>query len=239
VNVSYDGAGGDYALVRGVDGAGAAERAMALLAEAGIPFGVNVVLTRSTFARLEETVRRAEDLGAREAQLLRYKPAGRAKDASYLATRLGSAQIDRLYATLERLVLERTISIRVDCAMLPLLSGAAIDPAVLMRFGVLGCEAGRHLAAVRVDGRLAPCSFAPAAEIAVDDVWEGVAEGWRRDPTLESWRALPEVEPCLSCPLRATCRGGCRVVAEHLTDGLGPDPECPRVRAWSERGAHA
>ena len=39
-------------------------------------------------------------------------------------------------------------------------------------------------------------------------------------------------EPCASCTWRASCRGGCRVVAEALTrDVHAPDPECPRVRA--------
>jgi len=230
VNVSYDGEGLDYAAVRGVDGASSAERAMQCLREQGIPFGANVVLTRPTFARLEATVCRVEELGAREAQLLRYKPAGRAKDPTYLAMRLAPDQVDALYATLDRLVRAHRIAIRVDCAMLPLLSGGPVDPELLARFGVLGCEAGRHLAALRVDGRIAPCSFAPASDLDGGEAWDDGARGWRRDPTLEAWRALPGIEPCRSCPLRASCRGGCRVVAQHLSHAFEPDPECPRVR---------
>ena len=92
VNVSYDGEGATYEEVRGWEGARVAEKAMGHLAEAGVPFGVNVVLTRGSFEHLEATARRAEALGAREIQLLRYKPAGRAADASYLATRLSPAQ---------------------------------------------------------------------------------------------------------------------------------------------------
>jgi hypothetical protein len=30
--------------------------------------------------------------------------------------------------------------------------------------------------------------------------------------------------------LRSVCRGGCRVVSEHLSGNFVPDPECPRVR---------
>src|SRR5207302_1775948 len=78
VNVSYDGDGDTYARVRGFDGAEAAERAIERLACAGVRVGVNVVLTRDSFARLSETLVRARSLGASEAQLLRYKPVGRA-----------------------------------------------------------------------------------------------------------------------------------------------------------------
>ena len=76
VNVSYDGAGADYASVRGFDGASHAERAIEMLIAAGVRVGVNVVLTRDTFPRLAETLERARLFGAVEAQLLRYKPAG-------------------------------------------------------------------------------------------------------------------------------------------------------------------
>ena len=48
------------------------------IAALGVRVGVNVVLTRESFPRLHETLARARGLGACEAQLLRYKPAGRA-----------------------------------------------------------------------------------------------------------------------------------------------------------------
>jgi radical SAM protein with 4Fe4S-binding SPASM domain len=202
---------------------------MALLAEAGVPFGVNVVLTRRTFPGLARTVARAEALGAREAQLLRYKPAGRAKSASYLAMRLDPAQVDALLPTLEAITAAcPSIALRADCALVPLLGAA--DAALLARFGVLGCEAGGHLAAVRVDGALAPCSFGPRADVKVRDGFDE-GGGWDGDATLVAWRALPEEEPCRSCPIRRVCRGGCKVVSEHLLGAIGPDPECPRVRA--------
>lgn len=229
VNVSYDGAGGDYAKVRGYDGAGSAERAMELLADAGVSFGVNVVLTRATFPRLRATIARAEALGAREAQLLRYKPAGRARTPEYLAARLSPEQIERLLPALAEIAATSAIALRIDCALVPLLSAGPIDPEALARFGVFGCEAGRHLVAARVDGALAPCSFGPSAEVDVGSAWS--SGGWNESAILEAWRALPDVEPCRSCSIRDACRGGCKVVASHLEGGLGPDPECPRVRA--------
>ena len=241
VNVSYDGASETYAQVRGFDGAPAAERAIERLASAGIRVGVNVVLTRESFPRLGETLARARALGAVEAQLLRYKPAGRAASIEYLARRLTPAQACALGPVLRGLasdlcaVEERSkdaFSIRIDCALVPFLvadADLARDPERLARFGVFGCEAGNALAAVTVDGRVAPCSFAPATTLdAVDLVHHA------RDRELTRWRQWVDAPapPCDSCALRPVCKGGCKVVASFVTGTHGPDPECPRVLAW-------
>lgn len=233
VNVSYDGVGATYDEVRGWDGARVAERAMALLADAGVPFGINVVLTRSSFETLLATAERATNqLGAKEIQLLRYKPAGRAADLSYLAQRLSPAQITRLGPMVEALTITSNLHVRIDCALVPLLSGFFRDPSRLSRYGVFGCEAGRYLASVRVDGALAPCSFAPASSVRATDAWKDGATPWREDSLLSAYRAPHDAEPCRSCDFREVCRGGCRIVASHLEDALGPDPECPRVAAF-------
>lgn len=234
VNVSYDGAGDDYASVRGYDGAASAESAIARLASAGITVGVNVVLTRATFPRVRETVARAIALGAKEVQLLRYKPQGRARTLDYLAKRLTPEQANGLGALLRELAAahEHGARIRIDCALVPFLSAdpeLAASPETLERWGVLGCEAGDLLAATRVDGRIAPCSFtAPTALHA-----KRIARGWPDEEGLRPFRdyvASPS-EPCASCTLRRVCKGGCKVVSEYTDGAIGPDPECPRVRA--------
>jgi len=73
---------------------------------AGVKVGVNVVLTRATFDGIAETLRRAFALGAREAQLLRYKPAGRAAGLDYLARRLTPEQVGRFGDVLRELARE-------------------------------------------------------------------------------------------------------------------------------------
>jgi radical SAM protein with 4Fe4S-binding SPASM domain len=232
VNVSYDGTGEDYASVRGFDASAAAESAIARLVAAGVLVGVNVVLTRATFDRTLDTLRRAIALGAREAQLLRYKPAGRARQLDYLARRLAPEQARSLGPLLRRLQNELPdLRVRIDCALVPFLSAdpdLASRPDELARWGVFGCEAGAALAATRVDGRVLPCSFASAASIHARDV---ATAGWSNDARLAAFRGFPEAppEPCASCSLRSVCRGGCKVVAEHATGAMGPDPECPRV----------
>ncbi len=234
VNVSYDGAGDTYAQVRGFDGAGAAERAIERLAAAGVRVGVNVVLTRESFPRLQETLERARSLGACEAQLLRYKPAGRAASLDYLAQRLTAAQGRAFAGTLrslsQSLCQAGLFHLRIDCALVPFLSvdeEIARDPGRLARFGIFGCEAAGALAAVTATGHVAPCSFAPATSLRGADL----AEGHGHDEDLGRWRAWVEAppEPCASCSIRAVCKGGCKVVTSFVEGAHGPDPECPRV----------
>jgi radical SAM protein with 4Fe4S-binding SPASM domain len=248
VNVSYDGASETYARVRGFDGAGSAERAIERIAGAGIRVGVNVVLTRDSFPRVGETVARARQLGAHEAQLLRYKPAGRAASLDYLARRLTVEQARALGPTLRELARAHCavdaagsdFHVRIDCALVAFLSAddeLARDPQRLARFGVFGCEAGGALAAFTVDGRVSPCSFAAATDLRATDV-----AGHAHDPELARWRDYLDSppEPCASCTLRHVCKGGCKVVAAHVDGAHGPDPECPRVvDVRAARGAQA
>ncbi|HEY1959620.1 MAG TPA: radical SAM protein [Polyangiaceae bacterium] len=221
VNVSYDGEGDVYRAVRAFPGASAAERAMTLLRDAGVPFGVNVVLTKQSFPSLDATLARARELGAREAQLLRYKPAGRAAKLDYVDKRLSREQVAALGETLRELSCKLQpfgFRIRIDCAMVALLADALYDRADdLERLGVFGCEAGAKLAAVRADGRVAPCSFLePSAQAAPHGT----------------------TAPCDTCALARVCRGGCKAVARFLVGHDAPDPECPRVvRAEAARGA--
>jgi radical SAM protein with 4Fe4S-binding SPASM domain len=231
VNVSYDGAGDAYASVRGFDGARHAEAAIRTLVEAGVAVGINVVLTRETFDRLDETLDRARSLGAREAQLLRYKPAGRAASLDYLAQRLTPEQGRALGPKLRGIATRSPAGfrVRIDCALVPFFSAdPTIDARMLARLGVLGCEAGDKLVALRVDGRVAPCSFASATSLGAEDLRRGTD-----DHELAVWRAwnTSPAEPCSSCALRSVCRGGCKIVARHLDGAHGPDPECPRVRS--------
>jgi radical SAM protein with 4Fe4S-binding SPASM domain len=218
--------------VRGGASVQGAERAIRWLVRAGIKVGVNLVLTRHTFSRVEATAARVASLGARELQLLRYKPAGRAASASYLDRRLTPDQAAQVPALLESLVTSSGMSVRIDCAMVPWLSTSSVDPAAVERFGVFGCEAGRHLAASTVDGQVAPCSFLGATGLPT----RSLREGYRDDPGLVRLRSRHEglPEPCASCPLRRACRGGCEVVAAWYGDSMQPDPECPRVLAWKE-----
>ena len=257
INVSYDGADGGYLAVRGWDGAAVAERAIETLAQAGIRVGANVVLTRSSFDLLAATSDRVAEKGASEIQLLRYKPGGRAAAPSYEARRLTPDQISLLWPSIKRVADAGRLRVRIDCALLPLLSSAlSTEPGISRRltdFGVFGCEAARHLAGLRSDGTVAPCSFfssssaQPLIELssararAADPPRASLAD-WSTAADLEAFRAYhaSPPEPCRSCELFTACRGGCQVVARFLRGGsFGPDPECPRVAALTQGPAAA
>jgi radical SAM protein with 4Fe4S-binding SPASM domain len=238
VNVSYDGPDATYATVRGFDGAALAERAIEKLARAGIRVGVNVVLTQQSYPRLAETIERARTLGACEAQLLRYKPAGRAATVEYWTRRMRPDQARTLGPTLRALTTAHAgggVSIRIDCALVPFLSAdedLGQDAARLARFGIFGCEAAGALAAVTVDGLVGPCSFAKPSQLRAANLNGGYAV----DAELGRWRAYNDAptEPCASCSLRPVCKGGCKIVASFVTGSHGPDPECPRVLAYAK-----
>ena len=229
VNVSYDGAREHYAAIRGYDGADGAERAIERLVGRGIRVGVNVVLTRTTFPVLGETLRRARSLGASEAQLLRFKPGGRTSALDYLAQKLGSDQVAALPRVLGALSEEHSpdFRLRIDCSMVPLLAGdAAITADRLRAFGVLGCVAGDELAAITAAEKVAPCSFLPATAQAARTLDRGLDE--EAFAAQRRWEASPD-EPCRSCDLRPVCRGGCKAVSLAVDGAFGPDPDCPRV----------
>lgn len=233
VNVSWDGPAEVYASVRGYRGASAAERAVRVLQSANIPVGINTVLTRRSFDALDDIAHGVQQMGAVELQLLRFKPSGRGR-LDYLAQRLTRTQRDAFADVLRAMSARSNFAVRIDCALVPFIA-SSVDVGALRAFAVTGCEPGRSLMTVDAHGRVSPCSF-----------WsEGERESlgttsWNQDALLNRFRqhvqALPE--PCSSCPVRAVCRGGCRIVSGHLNqDAWTPDPECPRVLRYEGNDA--
>lgn len=241
INVSHDGVGEAYEQVRGFDGKAHAERAIRFLCAAEIPTGVNVVLTRDSFASLVATSDHVASLGAGEIQLLRYKPAGRADSAAYDERRLTPDQVAQLWPVISAIAFKKRLRVRIDCAMVPLLSASLLAavkdaPAALFALGVFGCEAARHLGAMRVDGTLAGCSFfslaPPDRPLPLRRSADDIAAAWDQAPDLtaiRAYHAAPDA-PCTTCPLFSVCRGGCQIVSRQKGP-FAPDPECPRVLA--------
>ncbi len=236
VNVSLDGTGPEgYGEFRRADSFAKADRALRLLRKHNAHVGINTVVTRSNFDHLEEIVRYARDLGCDEVEFLRLKPAGRASDA--WAAHTPTPEQNR--ALLERLLAIRRrhrISLKVDCSFAPMVAWSGTDPDVLEFFSVLGCEGGDYLVGIDAAGNSKPCSFehdasqfVPASELKAR---------WRDAATYPHYRSYSSAppEPCASCEYQRVCRGGCRVVAKHMTgDPRAPDPECPRVIEWAAR----
>jgi radical SAM protein with 4Fe4S-binding SPASM domain len=207
-------------------------RALRTLVEAGARVGVNTVLSGPMLARegaLEAIGAAIAAAGATEWQWLRFKPTGRGA-TSWEALSATPEQLDALWERSLSLEARTGLTIRWDCAMTPWIADHVDDVQRATRLGVAGCPGGERLWSRHADGRTAPCSFADGAPAT-----EGLAAAWASDPTLLAWRerAANPPAPCDTCTWRDVCRGGCRIVAQHLTgDPASADPQCPRVRAW-------
>jgi len=230
VNVSLDGLDDVYEHTRGYDGSGKALSGLRMLSAAGVATGINVVLTRGVFDTLAATVEAAVDAGAQEVELLRFKPTGRAK-ASYFGVRLCESRGRRLMPLVTELARKyASVNMKIDCSLVPFLCATDPDPELLRTFGVIGCEAGNVLAAVRADLNATACSF---VESSLGDA-RTLISSWTDNEELQAWRgwAARAPEPCRSCAYRDICKGGCKVVSLAVNgETFTPDPECPRVLA--------
>ncbi len=232
VNVSLDGVDETYAAVRGWDGTRVALRAIATLRDAGIRVGVNTVLSRKNVHALEAIGDAIAALGVSEWQWVRFKPAGRGVD-TYAEHALSQADGLSLWPRLLDIEARTGLIMRVDCALVPFLAAHGPTADALARLGVNGCVGGESLWARGANGHWAPCSFAHASSVEDD---RPLTERWQSDDVLDAWRARAAAPPapCDTCDHQRVCRGGCRIVAGHVTgDTLAPDPECPRVIAMA------
>lgn len=236
IHVSIDGLGPIYRQIRGWDGAALGLRALGLFAEAGHRVGVNTVLARPILDDPDALDTLGDTLvgaGAAEWQWLRFKPAGRGA-GSWATLAPEAEQLDTVWPRLLRAEARTGLVMRIDCALLPFLV-PHVPVARLVVMGVYGCEGGRSMWARGASGRWAPCSFAldpEGHEGGVSTSEPPVAARWRDDPALNTWRQATPSGACVGCDAWSVCRGGCHIVAGFLSgDTLGPDPQCPRVRA--------
>jgi radical SAM protein with 4Fe4S-binding SPASM domain len=224
VNVSLDfdgpteeGRGRDtIAGMRGID----------LLLDAGIKVGLNCVVTRENFDRLNEVLAYASERGLADVEFLRFKPSGRGK-LDYSERRLTPAQNREFFPTIKRLAQQYGTPVKIDCSFVPMFCWHGPDKVLMEQFSVYGCEAGNVLLGVRSDGSFGGCSFLPGGEsiFELPTLWNSS----QKLSSLRTWAARAS-EPCRSCTYLEICKGGCRAVAAFVSgDSDAPDPECPFV----------
>lgn len=235
INVSLDGIGPAYAAVRGFDGFDRADHAIRALRARKREIGINVVVTRHNFDRLDAIFAYARARRLDEIELLRFKPAGRGARA-FSAMTCSHDQHRRFLPVVLDACRRHRVRVRVDCSYTPMIAHHQPDPALLASLAVYGCTGGDFLIGAKATGLLTACSFAavPPERPRVDRI----AEYWQRDGAFGAFRQWRDAdEPCRSCAYHALCRGGCKVVSAHVCgDARRPDPECPRVLDWQARG---
>jgi len=232
INVSLDGLHDTYAAVRGFDGFARADAAIRALRGLKREIGINVVVTRHNFAELDAIFAYATERRLSEVELLRFKPSGRGARA-YEALRCTDAQHRAFLPTILAAAKRHAIRVKVDCSYTPMLAHHRPERALLAELAVYGCTGGDFLVGAKPGGQLTACSFA-APPPAIDGdrpKVDALAAYWDAPDAFGAfrrWRAA--AEPCASCDYHALCRGGCKVVAAHVSGDLSaPDPECPRV----------
>jgi len=215
INVSLDGADEEtYFKVRGCKAFRQALEAVKTLA-GSFDVGINVVVTRHNFEKLQDIFKLAEGLGVREVMLIRVKPVGRC-EANYEDLRLSRSQLNRLNSTI-RALLDYDVALRVDCAFMPFLN---VDENVMI--GMQGCDCGISSLAVKADGRVVPCSFLNYNL----GYYTDIKEIWDKMDEFRNYT----VNECNGCDKVKICRGGCRVFGEKFGNGIfEADVECPRI----------
>jgi radical SAM protein with 4Fe4S-binding SPASM domain len=197
------------------------------LIDANARVGINVLLTRMSFNRLEEIAEYASSKGIKEIVLLRLKPVGQARSL-YQRYRLSNRQVLALYPMALKLLSEYRVNVQFDTSLAFSIYIHKPSKSLMHFLSINGCCAGYDFTSVTASGFIKPCSFSNKI---VGNI-ENFSILWKNSPILHAFRLITSYikEPCKSCEYLNLCRGGCRVIAETLTDDFfAPDPECPRV----------
>lgn len=228
IHLSMDGVGSTYASVRGHDGYVSGLMSLEILKAYHRHVGVNCVVARTNADELEPLFELLHRLGVRDLELLRFKPVGRGVEV-FDRLDLTSRQASELFTRVMALCRRYRLRVRMDCSFTPMVCAAGFPPPVLAGMGLAGCVGGSWLVGVDPRGRLGGCSFdTGTSSLNWEDL--GRREGLRH--YLDWTRQAPE--PCASCRWLHVCRGGCHVVARHVTGSFSsPDPGCPIVQRGS------
>ena len=206
---------------------GAAMQAIEHCRAAGLQWGLNFLVTRSSLAELEPVIALGRRLGAASVNLLRPKPpttegdwlqreSPTAEDYRAVQKTLGRLQIagDRAHAT----------RITLDASLTFLLTGHSPDQ--LYRSGIWGCCAARKFVTVVQDGAVLPCSHVRWSDVDDGDFMRA----WRESAVFVRFRGQEEDMRglCRACAYLELCKG-CRAVVMAFGGDFGDsDPHCPR-----------
>ena len=197
---------------------------------AGIPFGINLLLTRHTVGRVEERLAFFAHLGACQVTILRPKPSA-GDETWFMGAMPTPAQYRALKERLDALVPQYPrMAIHVDCALSFLMRD--MPPHTLTRQGVYGCSAGERFLVVLPNGNVYPCSHYVDEAHRVGNVRrDDFVMLWDQATVLNDFREFrnhPDFlrTACGQCRTRRAC-GGCRIMAEKaMGDFSGADEGC-------------
>ena len=189
---------------------------IAVLQQAGVPVGVNMVITRLNQHQIYETGKFVASLGVKNFSATKVSPS--------LSMREHFSNLDVSQKTvresLEILVrLREEFGLKVDilrCYPMCLIG----DISRYKWFARRNCGAGVATVTVGADGSLRPCSHS-------DNVYgnvleEGLQPGWKRMGEWRDGSLIPN--RCWECAFLQECTAGCRTDAKYCGDIKGMDP---------------
>ncbi|MGJ5893600.1 pyrroloquinoline quinone biosynthesis protein PqqE [Streptomyces niveiscabiei] len=192
-------------------------RAAALVRDAGLPLGLNVVLHRHNLDRLDEIIRLGVDWGAVRIELAntQFYGWGLRNRAALMPSREQLARAQRVVEEWRGRTGTELIWVVPDY-----FDGVAKP-----------CMGGWGAISLTVapDGRVLPCPAAYDLPLDAPDVREhSLSWIWHESPAFNAYRGgdwMPD--PCRSCPRKEADFGGCRCQAFALTGDAGrTDPAC-------------
>jgi PqqA peptide cyclase len=194
------------------------ERAAAVIREAGVPFGLNVVLHRRNLANLDAIIRLGVDWGVERIELANTQFYGWAL-RNRAALLPGRDELARAGETVRRWRERSSVEL---VWVVPDYYEGVPKPC-------MGGWGNRSIT-VAPDGTVLPCpaacSLPGLAPPSARD--HSLAWIWAHSPAFEAYRGTGWMgEPCRTCPQREADFGGCRCQAYALTgDAARTDPAC-------------
>jgi len=177
----------------------------------------------------------AADKKLNEIEFLRLKPSGRGRQV-YMRQRTTHAQNVALTPKLAELSEKYGLAAKIDCSFVPMLCYHRPPRELLESMATYGCEAGNVLLGARSNGAIGGCSFLPDSGLNIIDL----PKTYQTTPAFNVFRDWVNhaPQPCCDCDYLDICKGGCHAVAQFTGGSYQtPDPDCPFVVDYQNRGA--
>jgi radical SAM protein with 4Fe4S-binding SPASM domain len=224
-----DSQGKSHDSFRGVEGAfDKTIKAMQLLRDCGVEYGINCCINRINMVRYEEIITLAEKCGASRIAFLDLKPTGRMKNNLSLVP--SYREYDGLMAGL---LVAKAKHRKIDVALDTFLHCYPLRESILeAKKGFVSCSAGKTRLSIDSDGFVYPCNMAisdpqwrmgNAKKDGISDIWFSSKWDFFRGKV-----KVQDLEKCRSCGKLNKCKDFyCRLLPHAASGNLfGPHPKC-------------
>jgi radical SAM protein with 4Fe4S-binding SPASM domain len=186
-----------------------------------LPFQINMTITRSNVAEVENMMDLAQDLGAVALHLFFLVPTGRGREDELVSPQ----EQDELLRQVARECTRRPMEIKVTCApQFTRIMREELTKEEREKMMGSACLAGTGFVFVSRRGEVCPCGYLPV--VAGNIRQESFVDIWENSPVFMALRERKLEGRCGECPYRLVC-GGCRARAYAITgDYLESDPLC-------------